>query len=152
VPHGERVRLLAAADYTRLSKNSQAVGAVDLARQKTVLWTAGGGVGVQFRLRSDASVGSGDWDPYVSALGGAQGYRLFQRGIFADHRDSADIFSHTYASEAIGAFGQLGLGAVRSVSERTGVSIDDFAGFKPLDLSGVRLSVGATYALQNSKR
>lgn len=160
VPRGERVRILAGADFARSSATSQSERATPgAAVQQTVLWTAGLGAGVQIRLRAGAVQAESGWDPYVSVYGGAQTYRLVQRGMFADYRDASDIFSHTYTSEATSAFGQVGAGAVRPVTDRAGISAeiryryalhpmrDDFAGFNPLNLSGVRLSIGVIYDL-----
>jgi hypothetical protein len=157
-PIGDRLRLIGGMEYTRSSLNSASVGAVPGTSQKTVLWTVGGSAGAQLRLRGGAAPADArSWDPYASLSAGAQEYRLVQRGAFADYRDASDVFNHTYRSRGVGAFGQVGLGAARAVTDGSGITVEvqyrfaqspmtgDFSDFDALNLSGFRASVGVTY-------
>jgi hypothetical protein len=93
--------------------------------------------------------------PYVGAGGGVMYYRFQQTGDFVDFQDF-DVFTDAFRSEGWAPAAHLFGGADVHVWRGVALSLegryvwasadlgDDFSGFEPIDLAGLRLSSGIT--------
>ena len=98
--------------------------------------------------------------PYLGVGGGAAWYWLRQTGEFVEEdpeTESAVIFSDDYGSNSAAAIGHVFGGVEHWVTQRMGLSLearynvgkatprDDFRDWDSLDLSGLQLSLGASF-------
>lgn len=93
--------------------------------------------------------------PYVGAGGGVAWYRLRQVGDFVT--EDGQIFADDYASNASTAVGHVLAGVEHWLTPRVGLSLEgrytvgdatpagDFTDWESLDLSGLQLSIGASF-------
>lgn len=91
--------------------------------------------------------------PYIAASAGLMWYRFSQDGDFVDYQDLT-IFTDHLTSNGVAPMGRLAAGVDISLSPRVALNAEaryafasasmnhDFAGFKPIDLSGLQTTAG----------
>ena len=164
---GPRVDALVGVDFNRASNRSESRGFIDRdgipITQDTRLSEVNLTGGLKLALTPKGrQIGRLAWiprpiTPYVGAGAGALWYRFEQQGDFVDFVDLS-IFNSRFRSSgwtpSVHAFG----GADVNVWKRVFLGLEaryvwadaelgrDFAGFEPIDLSGLKLSVGLNVA------
>jgi hypothetical protein len=165
-PRNDRLGLLIGGDFARRAVASEAVRAVGgTQEQETTLRAAAAYAGVEIRLRSEPlDQGRAGWDPHVVLSAGVIHHDLAQDGRFVDRLDPSDQFGYRFGSAGWGGMGEAGLGVRRALSERSSLTTsiryrlaeatmrDEFAGFDPLSLSGLRWVVGGSIQIGSSER
>jgi hypothetical protein len=160
---GERVDVVFTLEYSRRTKLSEFRDYVDEQElpitQETYYSQLPLTAGVKFYLLPRGrQIGRYAWlpsriVPFVSAGGGILWYRFGQSGDFVDF-ETLEIFSADLESSGWAATGYLGGGVDINIAKYTYLTLDlryswakpeldrDFEGFDPLDMSGLRATVG----------
>lgn len=111
-----------------------------------------------YPLKTGEKVGSYVWipsrvAPYIAGGGGFMRYSFTQQGSFVNS-NTLDIFDAVLTSKGYGALGQLGAGLDISITPRIVLNFEaryvfsqkqlseDFVGFEPIDLKGLRANGG----------